>query len=159
MTIQKDWEAKLESAYSFILKYSKMTVCAAAIAQLLLLPQTAGLHTIFVQIYMDALTGIPKSELFLQIKLLSLPKIGTNFEKSSKLKKKANNLVFLEYFKYSSISGQYQRTKPQQACLVDPGASFDTPETPGEGSIQNRSRFQYLFLIFLSGAAPTTFFN
>ena len=26
MNIQKDWKAKLESAYSFMLKYSKMTV-------------------------------------------------------------------------------------------------------------------------------------
>ena len=27
MNIQKDWKAKLESAYSFMLKYSKITVC------------------------------------------------------------------------------------------------------------------------------------
>ena len=27
MNIQKDWQAKLESAYSFMLKYSKITVC------------------------------------------------------------------------------------------------------------------------------------
>ena len=27
MNIYKDWKAKLESAYSFILKYSKITVC------------------------------------------------------------------------------------------------------------------------------------
>ena len=26
MNIQKDWKAKLESAYSFMLKYSKITV-------------------------------------------------------------------------------------------------------------------------------------
>ena len=25
--MQKDWKAKLESAYSFMLKYSKITVC------------------------------------------------------------------------------------------------------------------------------------
>ena len=29
MNIQKDWKAKLESAYSFMLKYYKITVCAA----------------------------------------------------------------------------------------------------------------------------------
>ena len=27
MNIYKDWKAKLESAYSFMLKYSKITVC------------------------------------------------------------------------------------------------------------------------------------
>ena len=27
MNISKDWMAKLESAYSFMLKYSKITVC------------------------------------------------------------------------------------------------------------------------------------
>ena len=27
MNIQKDWKAKLESAYSYTLKYSKITVC------------------------------------------------------------------------------------------------------------------------------------
>ena len=27
MNIQKDWKAKLESAYSFMLKCSKITVC------------------------------------------------------------------------------------------------------------------------------------
>ena len=27
MIIWKDWKAKLESAYSFMLKYSKITVC------------------------------------------------------------------------------------------------------------------------------------
>ena len=27
MNIQKDWKAKLESAYSFMLKFSKITVC------------------------------------------------------------------------------------------------------------------------------------
>jgi hypothetical protein len=27
INIKKDWKAKLESAYSFMLKYSKITVC------------------------------------------------------------------------------------------------------------------------------------
>ena len=31
MNIQKDWEAKLESAYFFMLKYSKITVCNATL--------------------------------------------------------------------------------------------------------------------------------
>ena len=43
--------------------------------------------------------------------------------------------VFLDIFEYSSILGQSYRAKPQLACLVDPGASFDTPGTPGGGSI------------------------
>ena len=55
---------------------------------------TAGLDTIFVQIYMDALPGVPgvsKNQIFfLQIYCLvfalRLPQKGTNFEKSSKLK-------------------------------------------------------------------------
>ena len=129
---------------------------------------TAGLDTIFVQIYMDALPGVPgvsKNQIFfLQIKLLSFcARIAPKRHKLRKIvkieKKCQKNLVFLEYFKYSSIWGQYQRTKPQMACLVDPGASFDTPGTPGGGSIQNISRFQYLFLIFLSGGAPYNFFQ
>ena len=28
MNIQKDWKAKLESAYAFMLKYAKITVCS-----------------------------------------------------------------------------------------------------------------------------------
>jgi hypothetical protein len=41
-------------------------------------------------------------------KTVELPQKGTNFEKSSKLKKKCQkNLVFLEYFEYSSFWGQY----------------------------------------------------
>ena len=35
MNIQKDWEAKLESAYSFMLKYSKITVWLADLLDLL----------------------------------------------------------------------------------------------------------------------------
>ena len=59
--------------------------------------------------------------------MLELPQKGTNFEKLSKLKKNVK-----EYFEYW---GQYLRSKPQMACLVDPGASFDTPGTHGGGSI------------------------
>ena len=32
MNIQKDWKAKLESAYSFMLRYSKKTVCNDSLA-------------------------------------------------------------------------------------------------------------------------------
>ena len=32
---------------------------------------------------------------------------------------------YLDFFKYPSICISY-RTKPQMACLVDPGKSFDT---------------------------------
>ena len=32
---------------------------------------TVGLHTIFIQIYMDAPLGVSKNQIFLQIKLLS----------------------------------------------------------------------------------------
>ena len=32
MNIYKDWKAKLESAYSFMLKYSKITVCTVTTA-------------------------------------------------------------------------------------------------------------------------------
>ena len=34
MNIQKDWKAKLESAYSFMLKYSKITVCQSFTIQI-----------------------------------------------------------------------------------------------------------------------------
>ena len=76
---------------------------------------TAGLDTIFIQIYMDALPGVPgvsKNQIFfLQIKLLSFcAKIAPKrhkLRKSSKLKKKCQkNPVFLDFFKYSSIWGQ-----------------------------------------------------
>jgi hypothetical protein len=77
---------------------------------------------------------------FLQIKLVSFcariaPK-RHKLRKTVKIEKKCQKkLVFLEYFKYSSIWGQYYRSKPQMVCLVDPGAYFDTPGTPGGGSI------------------------
>jgi hypothetical protein len=44
------------------------------------------------------------------------------------------------------------------ACLVDPGASFDTPGIPGGVSIVGISAFQYLFLIFLYGSATWRIF-
>ena len=78
---------------------------------------TAGLETIFVQIYMDALPVVPvvsknQNFFFLQIKLLSFcarfaPKTH-KLRKIVKIEKKCQkNLVFLEYLKYSSIWGQY----------------------------------------------------
>ena len=78
---------------------------------------------------------------------------------TSQIGQKMETPVFLDFFEYSSIWRQSQRTKPQLACLVDPGAFFDTPGTPGGGSIQKISRFQHLFLIFVSGGAPYNFFQ
>ena len=71
---------------------------------------TAGSDTIFIQIYMDAPPGIPgvsKKFTSKTVLALRLPPKGTNFKKSSKLKKNVENPVFLEYFEYSSILGQY----------------------------------------------------
>jgi hypothetical protein len=63
-------------------------------------------------------------------------------QKPSKLKKKCPiTPVFLDFFKYSSIWGQSQRTKPQLACLVDTGASLDTPGTLGDASIMEIQEF------------------
>ena len=77
---------------------------------------TAGLDTIFVQIYMDALPGVPgvskNQNFFLQIKVLSFcaniaPK-RHKLRKIVKIEKKCQKTpVFLEYFEYSSIWGQY----------------------------------------------------
>ena len=102
--------------------------------------------------------------IFLQIKVLSFcANIAPERHKLQKIinigEKCQKTPVFLDLFEYSSIWGQYQRTKPQMACLVEPGASFDTPGTPGGGSIQQVSRFQHLFLIYLSGGAPYNFFQ
>ena len=36
MNIYKDWKAKLERAYSFMLKYSKITVCSSQYCQTVL---------------------------------------------------------------------------------------------------------------------------
>ena len=73
---------------------------------------------------------------------LRLPLEDTNFKKPSKLKKKCQiNPVFLDSFEYSSIWGQSYRSKPQLACLVDPGASFDTPGTSGRESIVEIQEF------------------
>ena len=89
-------------------------------------------HYFYSNLYEHILRGVKKSDFFLQIKLLSFcariaPK-RHKIPKSSKCQKNVKKiLVFLEYFKYSSIWGQYYRTKPQMVCLVDPGASFDTP--------------------------------
>ena len=41
----------------------------------------------------------------------------------------------------AKILGQSQRTKPQLACLVDPGASFDPPGIPGGASIVEIQEF------------------
>ena len=69
--------------------------------------QTAGLDTIFVQIYIDPPPGVP----FINktVFALILPQKGTNFIKPSKLKKKCKKktLVFWEYFESSSFLGQY----------------------------------------------------
>ena len=52
-------------------------------------------------------------------------------QKPIKIGKKCQKIpVSLDFFEYSSIWGQYQRIKPQMACLVDPGPSFDPPGTP-----------------------------
>jgi hypothetical protein len=40
MNIWKDWKAKLESAYSFMLKYSKITACGASSTVATLLEHT-----------------------------------------------------------------------------------------------------------------------
>ena len=41
---------------------------------------------------------------------------------------------------------QYRRTKPQMVCLVDPGASFDTPDTHGCASAVIWNRFKPFLL-------------
>ena len=74
--------------------------------------------------------------IFLQIKLLSfcanIAPERHKLRKIFKIGKKCQKIpVFIDFFKYSSILGQYQGTKPQMACLVDSGTSFDTPGTPG----------------------------
>ena len=70
---------------------------------------------------------------FLQIKLLSsYAKIDPKRHKLRKLKKSCQKIpVFLDFFKYSSIWGQSQHTKPQMECLVDHSTSFNTPGVPG----------------------------
>ena len=97
---------------------------------------------------------------FLQIKLLSFcAKIAPKRQKLIKIeKKKLKNLFSQSILNILQFWGQYQRTKPQVASLVDPGASFDTPGTPGGGPIQKESRFQSFFLRFLSGGTPYNFF-
>ena len=129
---------------------------------------TAGSDTIFVQIYMDLPPGAQGCQMMHQ-NPLNMPFEGWcaniaperhKLRKTVKIGKKCQKTaVFLDIFEYSSIWGQYQRTKPQMARLVDPGASFDTPGTPGGGSIQKISRFQHLVLIYLSGGAPYNFFQ
>ena len=64
---------------------------------------TAGSETIFIQIYMDAPPRVPggvkKSESFFYKKTVEfLPPKGTNFEKSSKLKKKVKKPCFPRVF-------------------------------------------------------------
>ena len=77
---------------------------------------TAGSDTIFVQIYMDTLPGFPGMSKIhknmLQIKVLRFcARIAPKRHKLRKIVKMEKNvkktLVFLEYFKYSSIWGQY----------------------------------------------------
>ena len=77
---------------------------------------TASLDTIFIQIYMDTLPGVPGvskiQNFFLQIKLLSFcAKIAPKRHKLEKIikigKKCQKTPVFLDFFEYSSIWGQY----------------------------------------------------
>jgi hypothetical protein len=95
----------------------ELTVCIMHYCQSEILPwkplHTAGLDTIFVQIYMDALPGVPgvskNHNFFLKIKLLSFcARIAPKRNKLVKIEKKCQKyLVFLEYFEYSSVWGQY----------------------------------------------------
>ena len=83
---------------------------------------------------------------FQQMKLFSFcAKIAPKrhkLKKTIKIKEKmSKNPVFLDIFECSSILGQSQRTKPQLACLVDPGASFEAPGIPGGGSIVEIQEF------------------
>ena len=103
---------------------------------------------------------VKKSDFFLQMKLLSsCAKIAPKRHKLQKIIKIEKKYVKIEFFEYSSIWGQSQGTKPQMVCLVDPGASFDTPGVSGGGSIQKISRFQYLFKKNLSCGASYNFFH
>ena len=77
-----------------------------------LLHTRAGSNTIFVQIYIDALPGVPgvskKPDSFLQIKLSSLcANIAQKKQKVQKIikieKKGQKNPVFLDILEYSSI--------------------------------------------------------
>jgi hypothetical protein len=81
---------------------------------------TAGLDTIFGHYFCSNLygraprgpRGVEKSDFFFQIKLLSFSaRIAPKRHKIRKIikieKKCQKNFVFLEYFKYSSIWGQY----------------------------------------------------
>ena len=69
-----------------------------SLSHLQIVTHTAGLDTLFVQIYMDALPGVPgvsKNHIFFTNKtvfVLELSRKGTNFKKSSKLKKRKRNL-------------------------------------------------------------------
>ena len=79
--------------------------------------RTASLDTIFIQIYMDTLSGVPgvsKNQFLLQMKLLSCCQNCPQKAQTSKIEKKA---LFSQ-----SISNilQYLRTKSLIACLVDP---------------------------------------
>ena len=97
------------------------------------LMHTAGSDTIFIQIYMDALTrvsGVSKNQnFFLQIKLLSFcatiaPK-RHKLRKIVKMSKKCQkNLVFLEYFKYSSIWGAILAHQTSNGMFSGPSRIF-----------------------------------
>ena len=84
------------------------------LVQDLLFLHTAGLDTIFVQIYMDPaweVQGVSKNQnFFLQIKMLSFcANIALKRHKLQKIieieNKCQKNLAFSEYFKYSSFLG------------------------------------------------------
>ena len=76
---------------------------------------TSGLDTIFIQIYMDALPGVPgvsKNQIFFSNKTVEFlqkdcPQKAQTSKNHQNWKKMSKNLVCLEDFKYSSIWGQY----------------------------------------------------
>ena len=121
---------------------------------------TAGLDTIFIQIYMDVPPGVPgmskepeghKNQylhVFLRLN-------WTNFKKPQKVTKIYQKLLFCDSFSKFVQFGLNIRAK---TTLVLP-VFFDTPGTPGGASIVKISCFFCLFFIFLSGGTPYNFFQ
>ena len=102
------------------------------ISEMSILCSTQQVWTLFLfkSIWMHAPRGVKKSEFFFKNKNVEFqPQYCPQKAQTQENCQCQKNLVFLEYFKNSSIWGQYQRTKPLR-CVQWTLAHLLTPQGP-----------------------------
>ena len=118
MNIQKDWKAKLKSAYSFILKYSKITVCIPSGGEQII-------STYYYQHFIASFKANVKEKSEFQL-FAQLPNFDTAFRRVR------TNSIFYGFAKI--------KMAPRGAQLVDNRPvyfDFCEPGTSAESTLQN----------------------